>query len=64
MMCGNGGGAGGDETATFDDEKDRVREFEGVVVPDRELDGDIDIGEKVEGDVTISLLTLLLGMGI
>jgi hypothetical protein len=40
---------------TLEEEYERVREFDGVLVPDRESEGDIDIGAKVDEDATISL---------
>ena len=48
----------------LEEENERIREFDGVLAPDRESEGDIEIGENVEGDVTISLVLWLLGIGI
>ena len=54
MARGNVGAAGDEET--FDDENDRVRELDGVFSPDRDSEGDIDIGVNGEGEAIISLL--------
>jgi len=54
IACGTVGRAGEEEI--FDDENDRAREFDGVVSPDRESEGDIDIGVNGEGEAIISLL--------
>lgn len=58
------GGAEDEEAITLDEEYERVREFDGVLAPDRELEGDIEIGSRVEGEANISLVFLLSGIGI
>jgi hypothetical protein len=50
-----GRGGAGDETVTFEDDNERVREIDGVVAPDRELEGDTDIGEGEGADVIVAM---------
>ena len=48
----------------LEEENERVREFDEGLAPNRELEGDIEIGENAEGEVIDSLVLWLLGIGI
>ena len=54
MACRNGGRDGDEEVMILEEENERVRGFDGVLAPDRESEGDIEMGENVEGDVAMS----------
>jgi hypothetical protein len=58
------GVAGDEATMALEEEKERDRWYEGVFAPERESEGDVEMGEYVGGEVIISLLFGCIGIAI